>query len=1028
MRRFEVDGRHPGAFALVLLGAAAACSAPPGSSPSSAPSIAAAVPPRTAATLLPRSVHPFARPERDEGRLDPATPMLAASLVLGPSELQRGARDARLAAVDSPASPLYHQWLTPEQYAASFGASPAEVAKSSAWLEAQGFTPLGTSRTGGQLFFSGTAGQVEQAFQTEMHRYFVGGEHHFAMAKVPSIPAELSDRVLGLHGLHDFRPRSTARAALRSSRSPAPAINLGSNTYLAPSDFATMYDVTALYTAGIDGTNAKIAVAGQSSILGSDITSFRTLVGLPTTSPAPVSLLVPGSGDSAQTVELLQSESDVEWAGGVAQKATVEYVFTGNNPAYNVNDALAYVVNQGLEIAPVVSDSYATCELGLSGADADFIGEVASAANLMGLTIVASAGQTGAEGCYGQDADAQNPNGISGLYVSMPASLPGVTGVGGTEFPASTLVPPYWVDHDAVLYPTASDGTSLETVWNDTVEDKMPSAGGGGLSAIFAKPFYQVGITPADGARDVPDISVTASDDNASYVVFDTPDGDDPSSVGGTTATPALAGIVTLLNESVSVSTADGGVIGLGNINPILYALATSSPSAFHDIVSGNNDVPCSGGVPGCPSGGGVYGYDAGPGYDLATGIGTIDAKNLVAAWSSIPTSTSLAVSATSVDVGAPITLTATVTSSGTTGSMSGDTVSFTFETYAAAGNSDGGFDESWVLATSTVTATSTGGKQGATAAYTTAIPAGFNGKADVVAMFNGDPRYLASRSAKTRITLANLTFAAVPPSAICEPSGTVQFSTTGGTLPVRWYVLSDSTYSTAPGTGYTTAATVTNAGLYTAGPNSGSSVLVVMDSAGDDAFVTVTVEELADAGIDAGEDSGTDAGTADASTDSGALADAGSDASVDSGSEDAGSADAESADAESDATVDGGNEAGGADAASDAGVDSGSEAGIADAEADVTSPVEAGGDSGAPDSGPSEDSGETADAASPTSDAGAEVEEGGVAPGSSVEGGGCGCVVAGGEQTRSNAAAFAGVLLGLVAMGRRRRSRKLEA
>ena len=497
MRRFEAYRRHPGAFALVLLGAAAACSAPPGSSSSSAPSIAAAVSPSTAATLLPRSVHPFARPERDEGRLDPATPMLAASLVLGPSALQRGARDARLAAVDSPASPLYHQWLTPEQYAASFGASPAEVARISGWLEAQGFASLGTSRAGGQLFFSGTAGQVEQAFQTEMHRYFVGGEHHFAMAKAPLIPAELSDRVLGLHGLHDFRPRSTARAALRSSRSPAPAIDLGSNTYLAPSDFATMYDVTALYTAGIDGTNAKIAVAGQSSILAERHHLVPGLfVRLPTTTPAPVSLLVPGSGDSAQTVELLQSESDVEWAGGVAQKATVEYVFTGNNPAYNVNDALAYVVNQGLDIAPVVSDSYATCELGLSGADADFIGEVASAANLMGLTIVASAGQTGAEGCYGEDADAQNPHGIPGLYVNMPASLPGVTGVGGTEFPASTLVPPYWVDHDAVLYPTASTGTSLETVWNDTVEDKMPSAGGGGLSAIFAKPFYQVGIDP----------------------------------------------------------------------------------------------------------------------------------------------------------------------------------------------------------------------------------------------------------------------------------------------------------------------------------------------------------------------------------------------------------------------------------------------------------------------------------------------------------------------------------------------------
>ena len=88
----------------------------------------------------------------------------------------------------------------------------------------------------------------------------------------------------------------------------------------------------------------------------------------------------------------------MEWSGGVAKNATVEYVFTGDNPAYSVLDAYAYVVNQGIEIAPVVSISYGGCEAGLSPADADATGEIAAAGNLMGLTLLAAAGDSGAAG------------------------------------------------------------------------------------------------------------------------------------------------------------------------------------------------------------------------------------------------------------------------------------------------------------------------------------------------------------------------------------------------------------------------------------------------------------------------------------------------------------------------------------------------------------------------------------------------------------------------------------------------------
>ncbi|HEY1692816.1 MAG TPA: protease pro-enzyme activation domain-containing protein [Polyangiaceae bacterium] len=803
--------------------------------------------------VLARNLNPSARPEREDGRVDSSMVLAGASLVFGPSPAAKVEREARIAAVQDPASPVYHRWLTPEQYASRFGVTPANLARATSWLQSRGFHVDSTSRTGTQLFFTGTAAQIEQAFHTEMHWYRVDGERHFAMSTAPSVPPELAGFVQGLHNLHSFRPHAPARAV-----TPLPDYQLGKRVGLGPEDFATIYDVAPLYAAGIDGTGMKVAVAGQTSLIATDYSTFRSTFGLSATQPDMI--LVPGSGSPAESAgDLGEANIDTQWAGGIAKNATLEYVYAGDNPAYSVLDAYAYVVNQGLDIAPVVSISYGGCEQGLSPADADVTGEIAAAGNLMGLTLLAASGDSGAADCdYGTI-------GMSGLAVDIPAAIPGVTGVGGSEFPSTVLSnTSFWLDAGAVAYPE-SNGASLETVWNDSTSGSI-GAGGGGKSVVFAKPFFQETVTPNDGARDVPDVALTASDREAPYAVESN---SHLGGVGGTScAAPSFAAILTLVNQAVVKA---GGTLGLGNANPMLYTLSQSAPAAFHDIVTGSNIVPCQSGTTGCPSAAPYqYGYSAGPGYDLASGLGSVDAQQLVDAWAAlVPTATTLGASATSATVGAPVTLTATVASSGTK-AMTGS-VSFSFETYAppATGNSDGGFDDSWILGTVAVTPTTAGN---ATATLSTAIPPGYDGQADVVATYSGDESYLASHSIKTRITIGGLTLAVTPLTATLAPNATVQFTATGGTPPYRYYIESDSTVIIDQNAGTEQASSVDATGLFTAGPQDGAVVLEAIDAAGATVWLSVTVAGspvTPDAGADGGADATapqSDAGTADAS------------------------------------------------------------------------------------------------------------------------------------------------------------------
>ena len=377
-----------------------------------------------ASTRLPGSLHPWARPELDQGRVDGGAQVEGVSLFFRPSPEQQASLEALLLAQQDPASPDYRRWITPEQYAERFGLTLNDFSRVKDWLRAQGFGAIELSRNRLRVSFAGTVHQIEAAFRTEIHLFAAGGAMHFANATELSVPPALADLVSGVRNLDDFRPRSHHLGPDSIPAWPDFTSSISGNHFLAPDDFATIYDLKPLYAAGLDGSGESIAVVGQSAISLSDIDAFRTASGLAVKEPELV--LVPGLGTSAvSSADVEEADLDLEWSGAVAKNALIVYVYTGNNTSYNAFDALQYAIDQNL--APVISVSYGNCESALGASNVAVIEQWAKQANLQGQTISAASGDTGAADCDPQGSTAAS----HGLAVDVPASIPEVTGLGG---------------------------------------------------------------------------------------------------------------------------------------------------------------------------------------------------------------------------------------------------------------------------------------------------------------------------------------------------------------------------------------------------------------------------------------------------------------------------------------------------------------------------------------------------------------------------------------------------------------------
>ena len=509
---------------------------------------------------------------------------------------------------------------------------------------------------------------------------------------------------------------------------------------VVPYDFATIYNVLPLWNAtpAIDGTGQTIAIVAESNISLDDVHNFRSSFGLPANDPVIVlNGLDPGLVPGPET----EADLDVEWSGAVAKGATIKLVVSqSTETSSGVDLSAVYTVDNNL--APVMSMSFGNCELYLGTAGNQFFNNLWEQAAAQGISVFVASGDNGSAGCdFNRGTEPQPAN--NGLQVSGIASTPFNIAVGGTDFNDIFSESPYW----SITNDPATQKSALryipETTWNDSCTNAVfgdprigfstnpetncnnsqlvnwvfTIGGSGGQSNCttpsgqtpascaggYAKPSWQTGVgVPLNGGRAVPDVSLFSGDGftGTAYAVCeaDRAFGTCTSSfltVGGTSASsPAFAGIMALVNQKTQSRQ--------GSANVVFYKLAAkqtpancnsstgpASTCVFNDVTSGTIAMPCTKGSLNCTTSsskdqyGILSGYSAGAGYDLATGLGSVNAQNLVNNWSSItflPSTTTLSatvngspVSSISVAHGATVGVTSDVSAgSGATGTPTG--------------------------------------------------------------------------------------------------------------------------------------------------------------------------------------------------------------------------------------------------------------------------------------------------------------------------------------------------------------------
>jgi subtilase family serine protease len=518
--------------------------------------------------------------------------------------------EALLTHLQDPASPLYHHWLTPEAFGAQFGPAQQDLDQVLGWLEQHELQVEAVTAGRTAILFSGNVQKVEHAFQTLILDYRLEGRVFRANATDPSIPRALADLVHGVVSMHNL-PRKAMHHGLRPvlPEGPGSEYTTGSGAhYLAPGDFAAIYNAKPLYAAGTNGSGVTIAIVGRTHIAAADVATFRSQFGLPAN--APVFVLNGADPGDLGADEDCEADLDVEWAGAVAPNATIKFVMSKSTTTTDGVDLSAlYIVNNNL--AAVMSTSFGQCEANMGTSENNFYNNLWAQAAAQGITSFVAAGDSGVAGCYGGSSASASGQGVSGL-----ASTPYNVCVGGTEF--SDGGGNYWATANGTGQASAT-GYIPEVAWNESGTVAGGSglwATGGGVSSLYAKPSWQAAPgVPGDGRRDVPDVSLAAAGHDGYLIQTQGRLG----SVGGTSASsPAFAGLMALVVQATGQRQ--------GNANLVFYKLGNAQyrgtgAKVFHDIVAGNNSVP------------GSVGYACGTGYDLATGLGSVDAQALVGYW-----------------------------------------------------------------------------------------------------------------------------------------------------------------------------------------------------------------------------------------------------------------------------------------------------------------------------------------------------------------------------------------------------------
>lgn len=681
-------------------------------------------------TRLAGNTHPLTRTLADAGPAPQDLPMQRMLLMLKRSPEQDAALSQFMEEQQDKTSPNFQKWLTPEQFGQLYGPADADVQAVTNWLGSHGFQVTNVTKGRTIIEFSGTAAQVQEAFHTEIHKYLVNGEEHWANSSDPEIPSALAPVIHGLASLNNFPRKSQLKkyGAFRRAKdtgeiTPITSANApvtgkgGANagptpdfTYtrtagtfygLGPADFAKIYNVQSLWDAGIDGTGQSIAIVGQTDVNINDINTFRSMFGLPANPPQ----IITNGIDPGFIPDETESDADLEWAGAVAKNATIKFVTSATTATtFGVDLSALYIIENN--VAPVMSESYGECEFFLGTGGNQFYNLLWQQAAAEGITVMISSGDSGAAGC---DQDI-NIIAYDGLAVNGLSSTPYTISVGGTDYDDLGTQSTYWNATNAAVTSASAKSYIPEVPWNNTCAQNgltgcnagpnpngIDIVGGGGgpsncLTSVigagnnffctgvgYPKPLWQTGTgVPADGVRDTPDISLFASNKfhGTGYVLCESDalasnscDVNSPYLdfivVGGTSlSSPAFAGMMALVNQKVS--TVGNPTPRQGNANYVLYKMAaqanatcdsslpgtiTNTACIFYDVTKGNNSTACypnfypsscsstTANVPGVlvdPNHRTTEAWSSTTGYDMATGLGTVNAFNMVNAWSSV--------------------------------------------------------------------------------------------------------------------------------------------------------------------------------------------------------------------------------------------------------------------------------------------------------------------------------------------------------------------------------------------------------
>jgi kumamolisin len=437
------------------------------------------------------------------------------------------------------------------------------------WLRSAGL--LVTRVTDGRTSVSvnGAAAAVERAFSVELHRYRDGAGSFIAATTALRLPPGLSGSINGVIGLDGAGSWHTHYHVAAPAAGVMP---------LTATDLAARYGTGSIMSPG-EGETVAILGTGLPPDQTQDIGAFVTSAFPKSAAPAYDQILL--GGNNRDPIGLAQAEQfentiDVELVLAIAPQAHVVQVLTATNTPGLFGDGIAYIVNQ-LPQAHAVSVSFGNCERGQE-TSMPVIDTLLMQAQAEGQQWFFSSGDGGTDDCG-------DGSGNLRLTVDWPASSPYAVGVGGTMLSGDS-----------------------EVVWNENSGNFGGMAGGGGPSEVQAKPAFQVSATPADGARDVPDVAAIAGAPGVSVLAF----GGMPYIAKGTSvAAPIWAGVWALVDQGK-------GGHGISDALTRIYAAGRSR--AFYDVTVGDNGGPDDSSV----------GFPAGPGYDLATGWGTPNVANLI--------------------------------------------------------------------------------------------------------------------------------------------------------------------------------------------------------------------------------------------------------------------------------------------------------------------------------------------------------------------------------------------------------------